>query len=213
MSKAEQGSVVSKIRKGAKPTQAKREVVRERLAEESEALPVGTYRVIYADPPWQYGDSKAFEQADATAAEGHYPTMPLADICSLPIEDMAADNAVLFMWGTFPLLPDALQVIRAWGFKYKTAFVWDKQRTNMGNYHTADAEMLFVATRGSCVPDAKERERQVQRVKRTGRHSEKPEHFREMIQRLYPKGSRVELFRRGKAPKGWKVWGNEASVS
>jgi N6-adenosine-specific RNA methylase IME4 len=200
---------VEKVEAGVKPTHAARELKREELADKSIELPEGQFRVIYADPPWQYGDSKGFEAYDKTAAEGHYPTMPLDDICALDVKSIAAENSVLFMWGTFPLLPDALKVIAAWGFKYKTAFVWDKQRVNMGNYHTADAELLFVATRGSCVPDADKRERQVQRIERTERHSAKPEDFRKLIDTLYPKGPRVELFRRGAAPEGWVVLGNE----
>jgi N6-adenosine-specific RNA methylase IME4 len=117
------------------------------------------------------------------------------------------------MWATFPLLPEALEVVKAWGFQYKTAIVWSKQRPNMGHYHTADAELLVIATRGSCTPDVDTRETQVQSIKRVGRHSEKPEAFRELIDRLYPHGRRIELFRRGSTPTGWDAWGNESDAA
>jgi len=192
-------------------TEATRQAKREDVARKIEALPSTTYRVLYADPPWRYGDSRAGLQGyDSTSAEHHYPTMSVADICALGVRPLADPDAVLFLWATFPLLPDALEVVKAWGFKYKTALVWSKKRPNFGHYHTADAELLLICTRGSCMPDADKRERQVQEVERTGRHSEKPECFRELIDRQYTNGRRLELFRRGEAPDGWDVWGNEA---
>lgn len=105
--------------------------------------------------------------------------------------------------------PDGLRVVSAWGFQYKTAFVWAKGRGPFGNYHTASAELLIVATHGSCLPEADKREDQVQTVPRPGGHSVKPEEFRAMIDRLYPTGPRVELFARGGVPEGWRGWGNE----
>lgn len=192
-----------------------REQKREGLAERIAALPDGKHRVIYADPPWKYGDDRGgFDQrlsiADSAAA-AQYPTMPTVDICALDVRAIAADDAVLFLWATFPLLEDALQVARAWGFDYKTAFVWDKGRSNIGNYHDARAELLLVAVRGSCPIEIDTRPPQVQAIART-RHSAKPEEFRTLIDALYPSGPRVELFRRGDAPAGWKVWGNEATT-
>lgn len=188
--------------------QAVRVAKRHDIAEAAK-LPDALYRVVYADPPWQYSDSRV-GVAESSAAEDHYPTMSVDDLCALPIKKLAMSDAVLFCWATFPLLPDALEVIRGWGFKYKTSFVWDKVRPNMGNYHGCQAELLLVCTRGSAVPEMSDREDQVQVVERTGRHSEKPEHFRQLIDRLYPSGKRIELFRRGAAPDGWEVWGNES---
>ncbi len=195
-------------------TEAARQAKRDRVAERCGALPTSTrYRVIYADPPWEYGDTRAgLAGYAATAAADHYPTMSVKELCALDVRELADDDAVLFCWATFPLLDDALTVVKAWGFSYKTAFVWSKGRANLGHYHNASAELLLVATRGSCLPDAEAREDQVQAVKRTGRHSEKPEHFRQLIDRLYPHGRRIELFRRGDVPEGWDTWGNEASA-
>jgi N6-adenosine-specific RNA methylase IME4/ParB-like chromosome segregation protein Spo0J len=204
--------IAAKVEAGCKPTQAAREHKREALGDKVAALPNGKHRVIYADPPWQYSDSRGgLEDYADSAAAGQYPTMSTDDLCAMAVADLAAPDCVLFCWATFPLLEDALRVVKEWGFKYKTAFVWSKVRPNMGNYHTADAELLLVATRGSCTPEAEKHPAQVQTVERTGRHSEKPEHFRELIDSLYLNGPRIELFRRGAAPKGWKVWGNESA--
>lgn len=191
-----------------KPTQALRQMKRDSLADRVAELPEGKYRVIYADPPWSYGDERSGLDASGSAAAAHYPTMPIGEICALDIASLAADDAVLFLWATFPLLPDALQVIHSWGFKYKTAMVWDKQRANLGNYHDARAEMLIIATRGACTPEGKGRPSQIQSIAR-GAHSAKPEEFRATIDHMYPNGPRVELFRRGEAPAGWTIWGNE----
>lgn len=162
------------------------------------------YRVIYADPPWSYGDKQNIEGLGG--AVKHYPTMPLNDICALPVP--AADNAVLFLWVTSPLLEDSFKVINAWGFKYKSSFVWDKVAHNMGHYNSVRHEFLLVATRGSCTPDVPKLLDSVVSIERT-EHSRKPKEFREMIDMLYPVGERLEMFAR-EAPEGWDVWGNMA---
>ena len=206
-----QRKIAASVEAGVKPTEAARGIRREDLAKKTAELPKGKHRVIYTDPPWQYNDTRSgVEGMEGSAAEGQYPTMSVQQLSDLAVQDLAAADSVLFCWATFPLLPDALEVIRAWGFKYKTAFVWAKVRPNFGHYHNANAELLLVCTRGSATPDADKRESQVQTIERTGKHSSKPEDFRAMIDRLYTTGKRIELFRRGAAPDGWEVWGNEA---
>lgn len=196
------------VQGGMKPAEALRQERRRDM--HTAPLPDGRYRVIYADPPWKYSDNRAgLEGYEKSAAEGQYPTMSVSELQALGVDRLAADDAVLFCWATFPLLPDALEVVRAWGFTYKTAFVWAKGRVNFGHYHDASAELLLVCTRGSGVPDTDVREEQVQYVAHPGKHSAKPEEFRALIERLYTRGPRIELFRRGTAPKGWKAWGNE----
>lgn len=165
--------------------------------------PVGIYRVVYADPPWQYENSGLNQ-----SAQQQYDTMNIDAICELPVEGIAADDAVLFLWATSPLLPEALKVIDAWGFEYKTSFVWDKARPNYGFYNSVQHEFLLLATRGTCTPDIDERIPSVVRIERTERHSTKPAAFRELVDKLYPHGPRVELFAR-EAADGWVVWGNE----
>ena len=162
------------------------------------------YRVIYADPPWSYNDKQNTSKLGGAAK--HYDTMPLEDICALTIP--AQSNSVLFMWATSPLLEDAFKVINAWGFKYKTSFVWDKVLHAMGHYNSVRHELLLIATRGSCTPDIAKLYDSVVSIERT-EHSRKPAWFREMIDELYPVGERIELFAR-EAPKGWDVWGNMA---
>ena len=164
------------------------------------------YRVIYADPPWSYNDECKGGGIQSRGASGVYPTMPLNDICDLPVP--SADNAVLFMWVTSPLLEDSFKVINAWGFKYKSSFVWDKVAHNMGHYNSVRHEFLLIATKGSCTPDVKRLFDSVVSIERT-EHSRKPKEFRNMIDTLYPIGNRLEMFAR-EAPDGWDVWGNMA---
>lgn len=208
--KDEQKKIAEKISAGTKPIQATKEVDRENLPEKTKALPSDQYRIIYADPPWKYGDDRStLGGYTSTAAENNYPTMPIDEICDLPVKRLAAPDSVLFMWATFPLLPEAIQVINAWGFKYKTAFVWDKQRSNVGNYHSASAELLIVSTQGKCTPEIDKLPQQVVSHP-SGKHSAKPEAFRHMIDSMYKTGPRIELFRRGEKVGRWQVWGNEA---
>lgn len=165
----------------------------------------GKYRIIYADPPWKYGNDMPdyfTEQAD------HYSLMTVSQIAALPVVDIAEDDAVLFLWVTSPILEESFQVIRAWGFEYKSSFVWDKIKHNMGHYNSVRHEFLFVCTRGSCQPDVQRLFDSVQIIERSNTHSEKPEEFRQIIDTLYPHGERIELFAR-KQVEGWKRHGNE----
>jgi N6-adenosine-specific RNA methylase IME4 len=164
----------------------------------------GKYRVIYADPPWSYGNSMPeyfTEQAD------HYPLMSIDDICELPVKDLAENNAVLFLWATSPILEEAFSVISSWGFKYKSSFVWDKIKHNMGHYNSVRHEFLLICVRGSCQPDVQKLFDSVQSIERT-EHSRKPKEFRNIIDTIYPNGKRIELFARETA-ENWEAWGNE----
>lgn len=189
-------------------TQVKREARREEIQKNIPTKPTGKYRVIYADPPWKYGDTRNGLDG-TTGATAHYPTMSIEDICLLPIKDLSEENAVLFMWVTSPLLGECWPVIEAWGFKYKTSFVWDKIKHNMGHYNSVRHEFLLVCTKGSCLPDSDKLIDSVQSIERTS-HSTKPEEFRNIIERLYTHGEKIELFAR-EDHKGWSVWGNEVS--
>lgn len=171
--------------------------------------PEGVYSVIYADPAWQYDNSGLHG-----AAERHYPTMPTTDICLLlkQLELEVSENAVLFLWGTNPLLTDALCVIEAWGFQYKTNFVWvkDKATTGLGFYTHGQHELLFVATRGSFLPNFKPSS---VIAEKKGAHSVKPASTYSMIETMYPDQRYIELFaRENQERKGWAFWGLEANV-
>lgn len=201
------GPVAERMDKSGKVDFAFMEVKRIKAAQALPAdLPEGKFRVIYADPPWSYGNSMPeyfTEQAH------HYPTMSMSAICALPVANIACDNAVLFLWVTSPILEDSFRVINSWGFTYKASFVWDKIGHNMGHYNSVRHEFLLVATRGSCQPDVRKLFDSVVSVER-GEHSQKPEQFREIIDTIYPNGPRVELFARNKA-EGWEAFGNELS--
>ncbi len=164
------------------------------------------YRIVYADPPWSYGNKLVDGYG---AAENHYPTMSIDELCEMPVAEMIDDNAVLFLWTTSPLLEESFAVIRAWGFKYKASFVWDKVKHNMGHYNSVRHEFLLIATRGSCTPDVSKLFDSVVSVERSAKHSEKPEVFRGMIETLYTQGRKIELFAR-KPAVGWETWGNQS---
>src|SRR5262245_5919227 len=183
-----------------------------RLARKAEietaaSLPSNKYRILYADPPWKYGDGLT---ANYGGTQYHYPSMTIGELCEMPISNVAEDNAVLFLWVTSPLLEECFPIIKAWGFKYKTSFVWDKVKHNMGHYNSVRHEFLLVCTRGSCTPDVNKLYDSVQSIERTEKHSEKPAEFRQIIDTIYPHGARLELFAR-KAVEGWEVYGNQVS--
>lgn len=207
---AEQIEIVEKINNGTKTTAAIREYKKDHLEENAADLPTDTYRVIYADPPWSYNDKQGGSISDSYGgAEKHYPSMSISELCDLPIKEMTNDDAVLFMWVTSPLLQEGFKVIESWGFKYKSAFIWDKVKHNMGHYNSVRHELLLICTRGSCVPDEAKLFDSVQSIERTNKHSEKPEEFRTIIDTLYKHGKKIELFARGNIPNGWNTWGNE----
>jgi len=189
--------------------QAKRELVK-RERRDAPPLPTDKYRVIYADPPWSYGNSGIIGGDNYGHVGRHYPSMTIAELCDMgeKVREITERDAVLFMWVTSPLLAECFDVVRAWGFQYKTSFVWDKVKHNFGHYNSVRHEFLLVCTRGSCVPDVDDKIDSVQTIERSRVHSEKPQEFRHIIDRLYTSGKRVELFARAEAD-GWDAWGNE----
>jgi N6-adenosine-specific RNA methylase IME4 len=168
--------------------------------------PKGKYRVIYADPPWQYGDARTGTK-NSGGVVAQYETMTLEAICALPVKEFAMPESVLFLWATSPLIPEAIEVIKAWGFQYKASFVWDKVRGFNGHYNDVQHELLLVATRGSCLPESDKLPKSIVREEKS-KHSKKPESFRALIDTLYSSGTRLEMFARTKS-EGWDVYGNE----
>lgn len=166
-------------------------------------LPKEKYNIIYADPPWQYN----FTESPTRSIEKEYPTMELSEIKKLKIP--SADNSILFLWCPAPkLYPEGMEVIKAWGFIYKTCMVWVKDRIGMGYYARNRHELLLVATKGSPgVPEPSNRPDSVIEAPRT-EHSKKPEIMYELIEQMYPHGKYLELFARNKRGN-WKSWGNE----
>ncbi len=171
--------------------------------------PEGIHSIIYADPPWEYENSGLYGAADR-----HYPTMPTREICTLPqsINLQLADSAVLFLWATNPLLIDALEVISAWGFQYKTNIVWDKEKptTGLGFYVRGQHELLMIAVKGDGAWTPKERPTSVLRTPK-GEHSAKPELIYSLIENMYPDQRYIELFARRNAMRpSWAYWGNQS---
>ena len=167
------------------------------------------YRIFYADPPWKYNEVQHANEGNfhMKPLGIHYPSLSITELCDLPIKDLSEENAVLFLWVTSPLLEECFPLIKAWGFKYKTSMVWDKVKHNVGNYVSVRHELLLICTKGSCTPDIKKLDDSVYSEERT-EHSKKPEYFRNFIDKIYPKGNRIELFAREQW-EGWDVWGNE----
>jgi N6-adenosine-specific RNA methylase IME4/ParB-like chromosome segregation protein Spo0J len=165
-------------------------------------LPEGLFEVIYPDCPWQMGNPDG-----PYAPENYYPTMPLAEIKALEIPSAA--DAICFLWAVNSLLPEALEVLAAWGFEYKTNFAWVKPSPALGRWHRGRHELLLVGTKGDFpAPEPEDCPESVIEAPR-GRHSEKPACVYELLERMYPEASKLELFARGKPRPGWTAWGNE----
>ncbi len=169
------------------------------------------YAVIYADPPWHYRDQAA---AGRRGVGFKYPLLDDGAIRDLPVASIAADDALLFLWVTWPKLPEVLPVIDAWGFRYKTvAFVWVKKSLQgklawgMGSWSRANTEPCLLGVRGR----PRRASAGVHQVVEAplGRHSEKPAEVRERIVALAGEVARIELFAR-RPVAGWDCWGNEA---
>ena len=182
----------------------KRQERRQDRIESTPVIPDGKYNVIYADPPWKYD----FGFDIYGAADRHYHTMTIQELCDLPIPALVEDNAVLFLWVTSPKLFDAQKIIQAWGFDYKTSFVWDKVKHVMGHYNSVRHEFLLVCVKGSFPKQSNTLHDSVIEIERSDEHSEKPDYFRQLIEDMYPKSKKIELFAR-QCSEGWDSWGNE----
>ncbi len=160
------------------------------------------YKIIYADPPWRYD----FSKSNSRRIENQYPSMSLEEIKGLQIP--AEDNAVLYLWATAPKLLEALEVMRAWGFTYKTHAVWDKGIIGMGYWFRGQHELLLVGVKGTfSPPEQSVRVSSIFKCKRT-QHSSKPALVADLIDKWYPNTKKLELFARNKR-ENWDSWGNE----
>ena len=175
----------------------------EKWKSEIKPMPTGSFDIIYADPPWRY----AFSRSDNRAIENQYPTMELKDICKLKVP--SAVNSVLLLWATAPKLLEAFEVIKGWGFEYKTNLVWVKDKIGMGYYVRGRHELLLIATKGKPkVPATIDRQDSVIFGSRK-EHSEKPHSVYDYIESSYPDNNYIEIFARSKHSDKWEVWGNE----
>ena len=175
-------------------------------------FPKKKYSIIYADPPWDYKGQLQHTGSggkDSGGAIRHYPTVPVSEMKTWDVTSISEENCLLFMWSSSPHLDQAIQLGKAWGFRWATvAFVWDKQRPNPGFYTMSQCELCLVFRRGKIPqPRGARNMRQLIQVKRT-RHSEKPDTVRERIEKMFPQQSKIELFAR-KRHQGWDAWGLE----
>lgn len=169
------------------------------------------YAILYVDPPWEYGAVQHRGKGNPTSggAASHYPTMPLDQIKRLDVPSIVGKDALLFLWSSSPHLDQAVDLMRAWGFKWATVgFVWDKQRTNPGFYTMSQCELCLIGKRGKIpAPRGARNVRQFISEMR-GEHSAKPSEVRTRIEAMFPTQRKLEMFARTAAP-GWDVWGNE----
>jgi N6-adenosine-specific RNA methylase IME4 len=160
------------------------------------------FPTIYADPPWQYRNT-----ASRGAAENHYPTMTIEDICREPVKQLAMENAHLHLWTTNAFLREAFDVMQAWGFQYKSCLIWIKPQLGMGNYWRVSHEYLLLGVRGS-LPFRSHACQSWLSARRTI-HSRKPSAFRKLIEQVSP-GPYLELYGREEQPNtNWTVYGNQ----
>lgn len=181
---------------------------------ESSTVPhiLGGWEVIYADPPWRFSTySAAGRSRSPDGPLGHYETMKVQDIEALIQPTHVATSAVLYLWATAPMLLEALDVMRAWGFAYKSQHVWDKEKIGTGYWARNQHEILLVGTtpkaKNLC-PPPELRMPSVYREKAT-QHSRKPDYYHNFLSLAYPDKRKIELFARPPHPPGWYVWGNE----
>jgi len=185
-------------------------------------LPDKKFDIIYADPPWHYNGKLQFDKSSKSAekidlakkifissASFKYPTIKTKDLMKIPVQKIAKDDCLLFMWATNPHLSQAISLGEAWGFEYKTvAFIWDKMNHNPGQYTLSNCELCLVFKRGR-IPKPRGARNVQQLVKSPRRaHSMKPDEIRQKIVEMFPKQEKIELFARERFD-GWSQWGLE----
>ncbi len=168
------------------------------------------YRTIVADPPWRYQTNSTM---GIRTAEAHYETMEVSEIAVLPVADLAEDDAHLYLWVTNPVLTEQrtdgspIAVARAWGFEPKTLLTWTKPKWGMGFFFRGRTEHVIFAVKGDLGIEASMREANLFQGSQ-GAHSEKPDSFYDLVERVSP-GPYLELFAR-RARFGWDYWGDES---
>lgn len=172
------------------------------------ALPEARFGVIYADPEWKF-ETYSEETGMDRSADNYYPTSSLDAIKSRDVGSLAADDCVLFLWATVPMLPEALEVMAAWGFEYKSNFDWRKDRVGTGYWNRNRHEHLLIGTRGRIPAPAMGEQFDSSIEAPVGEHSAKPEIFYEIIEAYFPTLPKIELNARVARP-GWVRWGYEA---
>jgi len=208
--------LIRNVKKGTiKPSHAERQIRKEKAVRNPIPLPEGKYRVILSDVPFAYNN-------DLEGAPD-YPTLTTEEIINLkdkngkPITTVFADDCIIFFFSPIPKLEESLKILNAWGFKYKTAIVWSKEKDGKpqegtGFYVRATCELLLIATKGKMgIPLPKNRPLGIIKEPRTKVHSQKPERIHSLITRAYPGENPLELFGRTKI-ESWEVWGDQIDL-
>ncbi len=172
------------------------------------------FKTILADPPWQF-TNRTGKMAPEHKRLNRYATLSQAEICAIPVQSVADTPAHLYLWVPNALLPQGLEVMRAWGFDYKSNIIWHKVRKDggpdgrgVGFYFRNTTEIILFGIRGNMRTLAPSR-RQVNIIRsQKQEHSRKPDELYEIIEACSP-GPYLELFARGTRP-GWQGWGNQA---
>jgi len=175
-------------------------------------FPDKLYQLIYADPAWKYWSG------GSRSADRHYDVMEIEDIMNLPVKQIAEKDSILCMWATYPILPQAFEVMKAWGFEYSTVvFTWVKRNKvansyfwGCGGYTRANAEIVLLGKKGKGLP---RKRKDIHKIidSQIMEHSRKPDIVRNKLVQLFGDVSRVELFARTKV-FGWDVWGNDEKL-
>ena len=176
------------------------------------------FATILADPPWRF-TNRTGKMAPEHRRLSRYETMTLADICALPVGDLSAEPAHLYLWVPNALLPEGLQVMSAWGFEYKSNLIWHKVRKDGGSdgrgvgfYFRNVTEVILFGVRGKNARTREAGRRQVNIIEtRKREHSRKPDEQYEVIEAC-SSGPRLELFGRGQR-RGWITWGNQSDAT
>lgn len=172
------------------------------IAKEKPPLPGGKYRVITIDPPWSFEGGVMSVSREGTPP---YPTMSIEEITNLPVGKLALKDSVLFMWVTNTHLPHAFDIVKAWGFTYKTMLTWDKVHFGLGDYLRGQTEHCLMCVKGSPTIQLRKETTLLRAPRRA--HSEKPDEFFRLVEQLCP-GSKLEMFQR-KPRRGWAGFGDE----
>jgi N6-adenosine-specific RNA methylase IME4 len=173
------------------------------IAAEPPPLPTGPFRTIIADPPWYYARDDDASHRGACP----YPTMTVPEICAMPIAELAAEDAILWLWATNPNLRHAFTVIDSWGFEERTILTWVKPHFGCGHWLRGQTEHCIMAIRGRPTITLSNQATVLHAPAPERRHSRKPDEFYQLVESLCP-GSKIELFCRQPRP-GWSSWGDE----
>ena len=210
--------IITELKSGVRPERSQDHIAPRSLTPFA-SLPGSHFATIVADPPWQF-TNKTGKVAPEHRRLHRYATMTLDEIMALPVEQVVAPTAHLYLWCPNALLPEGLAVMNTWGFSYKTNIVWHKIRKDGGSdgrgvgfYFRNVTELVLFGVRGKNARTLAPGRRQVNFLEtRKREHSRKPDELYPIIE-AYSSGPFLELFARGSAHPGWVVWGDEASVS